>query len=387
MRSRALVAIGLCTVCLAACGPSSGTGVLYETVADRQHRERDVANHQKMQDADQALAHGDEAGAQKLYREVAQSDAEAIAPRQRLATLALRQHRYGEAEHWLREVIAIDPETAAPRYQLVSVLLRQRRVEEARKEFQAAQETPDSDARTELRLKGVLALKSGQTTQAGRLFDDFIAEYPDDADGYVGLAIVLASAGAYDDALAKLDKAAALAPRSAVVEYDLALVYYKKGDLDAAIDHGQKAVALDPAFLPARNNLASALLQQGRFDEARAQLEAALASRPTYAPAYNNLGVILFAQGKLDEAAEAFAQAIHHAPRVPAFHFNLGLVRFRQGRLDDARSEFEAVVQLLPNDAGARANLTWLDGVKKGTLKGTDLPSGASQYAVDEFDE
>lgn len=368
-------------------GPTSSQSVAFETGAQRARREAAESNQTKLDQADRALARGEIGLATRLYREVAEAEPEAMRPREQLANMALREHRYGDAERWLREIIALAPDETAPRYQLVSVLLRTRRVDEARREFQAAESAMNPDPKTELRLKAALALRAGQTTQAARLYDDYIAAYPDEAAGYVGLAVTLAQAGEFDSALTTLGKAQTIAPSSAVVQYNAALIWYRKGDLDRAIDYGLRAVALDPGYLPARTNLAAALLQRGRVGEARAQLEAALADRPGYAPAHNNLGVVLLTAGDVAGATAEFEKAAHHAPRVAAFHFNLGVAHFRAGRIAEARAAFAVVVDLSPTDQGARKNLTWIDGVLKGTIKGAELPEPSSQYTVDEFDE
>lgn len=374
-----------------ACGATRSEGaLLYETPGDRDARERSAIDQADLARADKAMGAGDLDGAADIYRDVAHRDPRSLPALLGLAVVAERKHLDGEAERWLRSAITVSPELIGARYRLVASLLRQRRIADARKEYQDAQ-APEhggpGDERTQLRLKGAIALREGQATQAAALFDELIELAPDDASGWLGLAVSLAVAGDDDEALAKLDKAFALAPRSPVAYYDLALVRYHKKQLDLAVAAGREAVKLDPWFLPARNNLAAALLSLSKTDDAKQILADAIALRPTYAPAHNNLGIVLLAAGDDAGAARELELAVHHAPRVAAFHENLGLAYFRLKRYDDARAEFQAVVTLDASNGDAARNLRWLDGLKAGTISGTELPASSSKFAVDEFNE
>lgn len=368
-------------------GTPGDRGPSYETPGQRDARTRAAEEGQLLRQGDAALADGDLTTAAAAYHDAATANPKSLAARLGLATIAERQHLDGEAERWLRDVLALDGERVQVRYRLVSSLLRQRRVADARKEFQLAHASATGDEKIELRLKAAIALRSGQVAQAARLFDELIELAPNDASGYLGLGVTLAVGGDLDGAEGQLTKALDLAPRSAIGHYDMALVHYKQGDLEHAVTAGKQAIELDPYFMPARNNLAATLLQLTRADEAKRELVAAIAMRPGYAPAHNNLGIVLLAGGDASGAAGELEKAVHHAPRVAAFHFNLGLVYFRLARMDDARTEFAAVVSLDADNPDAARNLRWLDGLKAGTIKGTDLPAMTSKFAVDEFNE
>lgn len=365
----------------------SGSSLLRETREDRAQRERSRETVDRYTRAEQAWRAGDLDAAEREYLELARIDARAAEPRLRLAAIAQKRHLYGETERWLREVLALEPERIETRYAMVSVLLRQRRVDEAKAEFQGLQQYGPGNEKTELKLKGALALHAGHLDQATHIYYTLIAADRNDPAGHVGLGVVRALAGDYDGATAALETARKLAPTSFVPLYDLALVRYRTGELEEAVALGREAMKLDAYYMPIRNNLAATLLQLGRVDEARAELEAAVKTRPSYAPARNNLGVLLLSRGDHAGAEKELREAVHHAPRVAALRFNLGIVRFRQGDAKGARAEFEQVLKLDPRNADAPRNLRWLDGLAAGTAAGGDLPSPKSQYSVDEFHE
>lgn len=373
---------------LAGCGATQTDGARrYDTPGDADHQQRAAREAAAVRGAEAAFQDGDLDAADRLYREAAEANPRSVAARLGLASVAERRHLDGEAERWLRDALTLEPERHKVRYRLISALLRQRRVTEARKELQIAVAGDQGDERIELRLKGAIALRSGQVTQAARLFEELIELAPKDPSGWIGLGVALAVAGEYSDAYERLIKARELAPQLAIVHYDLALVHQRLDQLDAAIAAGKLAVELDPYFMPARNNLAATLIQDGRSDEARKELLAAIAIRPTYAPAHNNLGIVLLGDGDLPGASAELEKAVKAAPRVATFHFNLGVAYFRQQRIDDARAQFSEVLALDAANPDAARNLRWLDGLKAGTIKGTTLPSMSSKYSLDEFDE
>jgi len=326
---------------------------------------------------------GDLIAAERAFRDLAARDP-SLGPRLRLATIATRTHRHGEAERWLREALTVEPDRIETRYSLIFSLLRQRRADEAARELRLAMEYGPGHEATELQIKAALAIAAGRLDQATRYYEDLATIAPGDAAAPLGLGVVKALAGDYPGALASLDDAAALAPKGAVVWYDRALVHSLAGDAEAAVTDGRRAVELDPWFLGARNNLAAVLIGLGRTDEAAAELDAAIARRATYAPAHGNLGVVRLVEGDLPAAVAALEKAVHHAPRTAAFHFNLGVAYARGGDLTKARRSFETVLQLDPSNSGAARNLRWIDGKEAGTLSG-ELPVATTVFAVEDF--
>ena len=159
------------------------------------------------------------------------------------------------------------------------------------------------------------------------------------------------------------------------------------------------------------NNLAKGLLEEGRCQEAVGILRTAIEKDPYYAEPYYNLGLCYVRAGRYDEALksfkevvrimdvllkghygeiprlsllirshgymaniyalrgeydmaiEHFREAIKYAPSNPDLHYNLGITLKKAGRYEEAIREFERVLELKPDDKGARWNLTVLRGL------------------------
>jgi len=92
------------------------------------------------------------------------------------------------------------------------------------------------------------------------------------------------------DALAALQKAAALLPDDEEVQYNLGSTLHNLGRLDEAATGYRRALALKPNYVEAHNNLGNILKDMGRLDEAAASYRRALQIRPDYAEAHCNLG-------------------------------------------------------------------------------------------------
>ena len=85
----------------------------------------------------------------------------------------------------------------------------------------------------------------------------------------------------YDEALQKLQSAAALRPTDPVITNNLGFLYYAVGRYDDAVTNLQKTLALDPKRKEAHENLADTYMKMGRRDDAKKEYEQFLALNPT----------------------------------------------------------------------------------------------------------
>lgn len=99
----------------------------------------------------------------------------------------------------------------------------------------------------------------------------------------------------------------------------------------------------------------------GRAGEAAAQFAAALELSPDDGALHNWLGLCQLAARRLPAALGHFERAVSLG-FAPA-HGNLGICRFQQGDLAAARASFARACELLPHDAGARANLALVSSI------------------------
>ncbi len=135
------------------------------------------------------------------------------------------------------------------------------------------------------------------------------------------------------------------------------VVAQERGRGAEAIAHFERALALLPESAELNYNYATTLKQQGRLDAAKARFERALAIKPDHANAHLNLGNVLLDLGRLGEAAARYERGLEIKPDSADLHCNLGLVRHYQGRMDEAQIHHERALAVDPVHARARLAL------------------------------
>jgi Flp pilus assembly protein TadD len=177
---------------------------------------------------------------------------------------------------------------------------------------------------------------------------------------------------------------------------NLGLMHVKRGDLEAARRSYEGALRVGPWFVPAYANLADLLRVQDRDAEGERVLREGLEAHPTSAALHHALGLLLVREKRLDEAIAQLRRAAELAPADPqvAYVLAIGLhstgnteealavleaaherspavqpllvalvtLNRDRGALDEARSWARKLVDLWPEDGGARRLLAELGG-------------------------
>lgn len=124
--------------------------------------------------------------------------------------------------------------------------------------------------------------------------------------------------GSYDQAAAMFEQLLADDPQNPKVHYYLALCRENLGDGAAAIEGYRQAIGLDPNLAEAHNNLGNLLLYQGDLAGAEKELKIYLDQSPDESGAHYNYGLVLEEMGKLAEARTQYEKAIELDPEDPA---------------------------------------------------------------------
>jgi len=145
--------------------------------------------------------------------------------------------------------------------------------------------------------------------------------------------------GKLEEATVGLEKAAAAAPTSAVIQSNLAYAYDKQGRVEEAVAAYRKALELDPANTIFRNNLANLYSKQGIYDAAARDLEDLVQRDPSNATAKANLEAVLknkvVTQQRQDQISSAL-QATGAKPGDPQTAYDAARVYARLGDSDQA---------------------------------------------------
>jgi Flp pilus assembly protein TadD len=124
--------------------------------------------------------------------------------------------------------------------------------------------------------------------------------------------------GSYQQAAAMFEQLLADDPQNAKVHYYLALCRENLGDGTAAIEGYRQAIGLDPNLAEAHNNLGNLLLFSGDLAGAEKELSLYLEQNPDESGAHYNYGLVLEEMGELAEARQHYEKAIELDPEDPA---------------------------------------------------------------------
>jgi serine/threonine-protein kinase len=178
------------------------------------------------------------------------------------------------------------------------------------------------------------------------LYTRAIAEYPDYAPPYSGLADVYTAMSSWSmdrpSSLMPLAKRAALEalrldPALAHAYSSLAWVTFGYDwNWGEGLALAQKALALEPNYAFGYITLGGAYLILGRIVEAREQFERSLQLDPLAIRAHRLLGFALTLEGRFEESAQRLMAARRLAPDSHELAFMMARVFLVQGRLEDA---------------------------------------------------
>jgi protein O-GlcNAc transferase len=201
-----------------------------------------------------------------------------------------------------------------------------------------------------LREKAIALHRSGQISEAERLYRDVLAADPRDFAALHLLGVIHAQQGRNEDALAEIDAALLLKPDDADAQLNRANVLKVMGRADAALAGYARALELKPDWPQGLNNRGTVLRDLGRYQDALDAYDRALAVAPDYAEALNNRGIVLQDLKRPAEALEAYDQALWRVPNFAAAFNNRGSVLLEMRRFNDALSCFDQALALRPGD-------------------------------------
>jgi len=185
---------------------------------------------------------------------------------------------------------------------------------------------------------------------------------PADVRFYIGRAQVYADQGQGDPAIADLEEAVRVAPRSAEAWFYLGLYRWRfRRDAGGATQALQQALALNPIAWYA-TELGNVYLQAGDLEAAVKTHERAVTLPGHGAYTWWSLGDAYAAQGQWEQAASAYGQAVALEPEAAWLHARLANAYERAGHKAEAIAEYEAALALEPGQAQWQKALDRLRG-------------------------
>ena len=139
--------------------------------------------------------------------------------------------------------------------------------------------------------------------------------------GSVGLALAILTwqrNNDYRDVLLLWQDVVAQRPNNPRAHNNLGIALADRGQVDEAIAHYRKALEIKPDYAEAHNNLGIALAGRGQVDEAIAHYRKALEIKPDYAEAHYNLGMTPWpAAGRSTRPSPITARPWKSSPTTP----------------------------------------------------------------------
>jgi len=248
---------------------------------------------------------------------------------------AAQQKKFPEAEKGINDALAVKPSMAEGLYYLGQVYLQQEKYDQALEAMDRAadaasvwmaagfqgpyQQIVQNAQMTRKKLpaiKGENALKQKNYEAAAKAFNEAIQSDPNEPEYHANLAIALANAQKYDEALAAIDQAIKLkSTETAYAEIRKTIAAKKE---NAVIDKAQNVLNEGNTLL--QNEDAAGALK--KFEEAKSMVSADRQS-----PIWRQIGR---AQAKLDqpEAVASFKKAIELAPKDKVTEYRNSLAQY-----------------------------------------------------------
>ncbi len=197
----------------------------------------------------------------------------------------------------------------------------------------------------------------GRYTEAATLAQAMTLRFPLHGFGWKVMGAVFKQMGRSADALAHMQKAAALSPDDADAHSSLGNILSDLGRLDEAETSYRRALEINTNFAEAHSNLGATLQELGRLDEAEASLRRSLDIKPDLADTHYILGNTLKTMGRLSDAEASYRRALQINPDHANTYNNLGLTLHDLNRLDEAEASYRQALQINPNYAEVHNNL------------------------------
>ncbi len=330
--------------------------------------------------------------AERLYRNLLETDASQPDALHLLGVIALQSGKYDQAIDLINRAIAIKPDFAEAYNNLGTALRALRRLDEAMIAYQnALTYKPDFiDAHFNL---GTALVDKGLYAEAATSYQKVLGFNPEYTTAYYSLGQVLQQMGEPQQAIPYCQKAIALQPKNAGFHFSLGTALSATGAFSDAVSAFLEATNLNPTYAEAYNHLANAYKDTGQLKaaidayqqlsslapnvaevqfeignlfktlnqptDAKAAYEKALTVKPEYPEAMINLGILLRDLGNHDAAQKHINEALRLAPNSIEGHNNLGLIYKDKGQPDEAIRCYQKAISIKPDYEASHANLAF----------------------------
>jgi tetratricopeptide (TPR) repeat protein len=159
-------------------------------------------------------------------------------------------------------------------------------------------------------------------------------------------------------------------PENALAYYHLGFAYGMVGDHQRELDDYQKAVGLGLTNWDLFLNMGLVYMESGRLDSASQVLQLAALLAPYRWETHFNLALLKERLGMYQKAEQELLLSLRIDPNQEDARNTLGVVYAEQGNYERAHEEWTDLVKSHPDYAPARANLSILERIERGEIRG-----------------
>ncbi|MDO8588799.1 MAG: tetratricopeptide repeat protein [Armatimonadota bacterium] len=174
-----------------------------------------------------------------------------------------------EAVKHMDKAISLDPNVPGGYFTRGAALASLKKTKEAEADFRKAIEQTPDDVKPMIALADLIAADKARRTEAAEIARKAVKTSPQDPLARMTLALILKSAGSYDQAIAELKEVLKIAPRWGEAKAALAAIYEASGDVASAETQYRDLVKAEPENPDALFTLASFLADHEKKTEAK----------------------------------------------------------------------------------------------------------------------
>jgi tetratricopeptide (TPR) repeat protein len=199
-----------------------------------------------------------------------------------------------------------------------------------------------------------LLVTSKSYPEARKQFELLVAEYPQNADVGMAVALLAMQANDYDAAETQLKRVLELDSKDPdVVRFYLGQLNEERKRPDEALKW-YSAVTQGEQFIPAQARYASILAKQGKLPEARKHLQQATAHNPQQRVQLTQAEAQLLRDANAyQEAFNVLGQALAQMPDTPDLLYDYAMAAEKVDRLDILEANLKQLIKLRPDHAHA----------------------------------
>jgi tetratricopeptide (TPR) repeat protein len=202
----------------------------------------------------------------------------------------------------------------------------------------------------------VILHRQNRWDEVKRLYADYLANHADAAVHY-DWGTLLAEQGETAAAVAQLEAAVRIDPKSSRARAELGTMYLQSQRVSEALPHLRAATRQQPDDPSTWLALARGYLAAGNQDEAMRLCQHAIEVDPRASASYQFMGAMLLGRNETAKAVACFQQGLRLAPDDVEIHRALGVIFVTVGELGAAEFHFQSILRQQPQNADALYNL------------------------------